>query len=237
MNGEAPRTGGRVRQNNEALILVAAEAAFAEHGFSGASMSIIAGRAGLPKANLHYYFGSKQALYKAVLGRILRLWQDSFDTLTEEDEPAQALSRYIRDELDFSWRNPIAAKVFAMELASGGACLDSLLNEEFRAWFAGRTAVFQAWTAAGKMADVDPMPLTFLLWSSTRHYAEFAMQIGGVLRHRNPQAQGVDAVCANLTAIILKGCGVKASRARQRLANPRRFSSNLAATGARLRME
>ncbi|MGY4533725.1 TetR/AcrR family transcriptional regulator [Pseudomonas sp. TE3786] len=237
MNALTQRGGGRVRQNNEALILLAAEASFAEYGFKGASMGIIAQRAGLPKANLHYYFGSKQALYKAVLGRILQLWQDSFERFSAEDEPAEALARYIRDELDFSWRNPIAAKVFALELVSGGACLEALINNDFRDWFAGRAAVFQAWSAAGKMAEVDPLPLTFLLWSSTRHYADFAAQIGGMLRQRNPQGQGMDAVCANLTAIILKGCGVQAASARQRLANPSRFSSNLAANGARLRME
>ena len=31
-------------------------------------MAAIADAAGLPKANLHYYFGSKQALYCTVLG-------------------------------------------------------------------------------------------------------------------------------------------------------------------------
>ena len=31
-------------------------------------MAAIADAAGLPKANLHYYFGSKQALYRTVLG-------------------------------------------------------------------------------------------------------------------------------------------------------------------------
>lgn len=46
---------GQIRQANEALILAAAERVFAG--------------AGLPKANLHYYFGSKQALYRTVLDR------------------------------------------------------------------------------------------------------------------------------------------------------------------------
>ena len=65
---------GQIRQDNEALILAAAETVFAGAGFSGATMAQIAAEAGLPKANLHYYFGSKESLYRTVLGHILQDW-------------------------------------------------------------------------------------------------------------------------------------------------------------------
>ena len=65
---------GQIRQTNEALILAAAERVFAGAGFAGATMAAIAEAACLPKANLHYYFGSKQALYRAVLARTLEDW-------------------------------------------------------------------------------------------------------------------------------------------------------------------
>ena len=65
---------GQIRQSNEALIVAAAERIFAGAGFGGATMAAIAEEAGLPKANLHYYFGSKQALYRAVLARTLQGW-------------------------------------------------------------------------------------------------------------------------------------------------------------------
>ena len=58
---------GQIRQANEALILAAAERVFAGAGFGGATMAAIAQASGLPKANLHYYFGAKQDLYRAVL--------------------------------------------------------------------------------------------------------------------------------------------------------------------------
>ena len=63
-----------IRRENERLILDAAERVFAEAGFGGATMQLIADMAGLPKANLHYYFGSKAVLYQAVLARTLRDW-------------------------------------------------------------------------------------------------------------------------------------------------------------------
>ncbi|MCB2158859.1 MAG: TetR family transcriptional regulator, partial [Rhodobacteraceae bacterium] len=41
-----------IRQENEARILSAAEKVFAEAGYGGATMQLIADMAGLPKANL-----------------------------------------------------------------------------------------------------------------------------------------------------------------------------------------
>ena len=55
-----------IRRENESLILKAAEKVFAEAGFGGATMQLIADLAGLPKANLHYYFPTKEALYRRV---------------------------------------------------------------------------------------------------------------------------------------------------------------------------
>lgn len=58
------KPAGRIRQQNEEIILKAAEDEFARHGFKGTSMNAIALKAGLPKANLHYYFTNKLgALY------------------------------------------------------------------------------------------------------------------------------------------------------------------------------
>ncbi|TIV35892.1 MAG: helix-turn-helix transcriptional regulator, partial [Mesorhizobium sp.] len=48
-----------IRRENEKAILLAAEKVFAEAGFGGATMQLIADLAGLPKANLHYYFATK----------------------------------------------------------------------------------------------------------------------------------------------------------------------------------
>ena len=65
---------GQIRQINEARILSAAERVFAGAGFGGATMAAIADQAALPKANLHYYFGAKRDLYRAVLAQTLQDW-------------------------------------------------------------------------------------------------------------------------------------------------------------------
>src|SRR5262249_58061919 len=52
------------------LILEAALAAFAEHGFHGASMRDIAARAEVSQSLLHHHFGTKDALWNLVGERI-----------------------------------------------------------------------------------------------------------------------------------------------------------------------
>ena len=202
------KPAGRIRQQNEEIILKAAEDEFARHGFKGTSMNAIALKAGLPKANLHYYFTNKLGLYIAVLSNIIELWDSTFNNLSAEDDPAQALSSYIRAKIEFSRRQPEASRVFAMEIISGGACLTEYFTQDYRTWFQGRAAVFQAWIDAGKMDPVDPVHLIFLLWGSTQHYADFATQICRVSGRTRLTRQDLQDASDNLIRIILKGCGL-----------------------------
>jgi TetR/AcrR family transcriptional regulator len=69
-----------IRRENESLILKAAEKVFAEAGFGGATMQLIADLAGLPKANLHYYFATKEDLYRRVVQDIFEIWLNAAAT-------------------------------------------------------------------------------------------------------------------------------------------------------------
>ncbi|WP_166362750.1 TetR/AcrR family transcriptional regulator [Pseudomonas akapageensis] len=202
------KPASRIRQKNEEAIIKAAENEFARHGYKGTSMNTIALNVGLPKANLHYYFTNKLGLYIAVLSNILELWDSTFNTLSADDDPAQALNSYIRAKMEFSRRNPQASRVFAMEIISGGECLNEYFNQDYRTWFQERAGVFQAWINAGKMDSVDPVNLIFLLWGSTQHYADFAAQICRVTGRSRLTKQDMEEASNNLVHIILKGCGL-----------------------------
>src|SRR3546814_4653581 len=68
-----------------------AESLFAKKGFAGASTAEIARKAGVPKANLHYYFRTKQDLYASVLDAILEVWLDALsEEITAEADPARS---------------------------------------------------------------------------------------------------------------------------------------------------
>ncbi len=60
------RTKPRGLGSKDALLSAASDE-FALHGFAGASVDAIAGRAGINKAMIYYHFGSKQGLYVEIL--------------------------------------------------------------------------------------------------------------------------------------------------------------------------
>ncbi len=71
MTKAATQRNERVFERGEAqdAILDAAEIAFAASGFHGATTRAIAEGAGANAALIHYYFGSKEALFEAVIAR------------------------------------------------------------------------------------------------------------------------------------------------------------------------
>lgn len=204
----AEKPAGRIRKKNEQAIIAAAEVEFARHGFKGTSMNSIAQAVGLPKANLHYYFSNKEGLYVAVLNNILDQWDATFSSLSVDDDPADALSRYIRAKIEYSRTQPLASRIFAMEVISGGEYLTSHYNQDYREWFRQRAAVFYAWIEAGKIDPIDPAHLIFLLWGSTQHYADFASQICLFTGKSNLKKADFEAAADNLERIILKGLGL-----------------------------
>ena len=139
---------GLIRQANEALILGAAEQVFARAGFGGATMAAIAQASGLPKANLHYYFGSKEVLYREVLARILHDWLAPAQAITPEADPRTAIEAYIRAKMMLSAQRPHASKVFANELLHGAPVVKTLLATELRDPVPAKAAVLQGWIHA-----------------------------------------------------------------------------------------
>ena len=200
--------GGRTRQLNEARILAAAEAAFAEKGFTGASMQAIAEKAELPKANLHYYFGTKESLYRTLLANILDMWVDAFDHFVPERDPAEALTAYIRDKMRWTRARPLASKVFANEVIHGAQQIEGYLNNKLRQRVAEKSVVINEWIRAGKMAPVDPRHLFFSLWAITQTYADFDVQVRAVLGRKLISDAEFDAATEQVLRFTLRGCGL-----------------------------
>lgn len=125
---------GKIRQENHKKILEAAELTFVQHGYKGTSMQAIADAADLPKANVLYYFKSKQALYTSVLENISSRWDETLDHISEDDEPAETLANYISTKVDLAISYPNASKIFATEIIHGAPHLKDHLRTTLRPW-------------------------------------------------------------------------------------------------------
>jgi TetR/AcrR family transcriptional regulator len=119
-----------IRAENERNILEAAERIFAEAGFEGASTAAIARRAGVPKANLHYYFATKQILYRAVIERVLTAWLEAARSFDESDDPAEALSRYIGAKMDLARSMPLGARIWTSEIMRGAPVIQDFSRND-----------------------------------------------------------------------------------------------------------
>ena len=200
---------GLIRQANEALILLAAEKVFARAGFGGATMAAIAEASGLPKANLHYYFGSKEVLYREVLARTLSDWLEPTHGITPDADPRTALEQYIRDKMALSAERPDGSKVFANELLHGAPVIKGLLATDLRNLLLEKAAVVQTWISAGRMASVDPIHLFFTIWAATQTYADFDEQIKAVLGRTELTAADHARATEHVVSLILRGCGLR----------------------------
>ncbi|NGQ92798.1 TetR family transcriptional regulator [Rhodobacter sp. HX-7-19] len=196
-----------IRQQNERLILDAAERVFAEAGFGGATMQLIADMAGLPKANLHYYFPTKEDLYRRVVQNIFEIWLDAASSFDGAAGPVEGIGAYVEAKMDISRRHPHGSKVWAAEVMHGAPVIQDYLETTLRQWTEGRMAVIQRWIDEGQMAPIDPRHLLYMLWATTQHYADFGHQIETLNQGRPlTDAQWREAT-ESVKQIILRGIG------------------------------
>ena len=203
-NGSA----GAIRQRNVEAILKAAEQVFSKQGFSGASTAEIAAMAKVPKANLHYYFRTKQDLYARVLDTILSVWLDAMDEIQPDADPAEALSHYIARKIAASRESPDLSRIWAMELIGGARHVQPFLRRRLRALVREKSAVIEGWIAAGRIVPVDPAHLLFMIWSVTQTYADFSSQIAAVLGRRTLDARVFDDATVTVSALVLRDLGL-----------------------------
>jgi len=204
-----PALKGRIRLANEADILHAAERVFARAGYAGATMADIAERAGIPKSNLHYYFGTKREIYRAVLTNILALWLAPTDNIREDNDPHAALAEYIDAKMRLAASHPDASRVFASEVLHGADEIGDILRSELRALVERKAGVIERWIADGRMAPVDPRHLFFTIWAATQTYADFEAQVCAVLDVPALDETRMMQATRHVKALVLRGCGLE----------------------------
>ncbi|SEO82154.1 transcriptional regulator, TetR family [Salinihabitans flavidus] len=208
MNDEArPNSRKDRRRESEKLILQAAEKVFSAAGFGGATMQLIADVAGLPKANLHYYFPTKESLYRQVVQTIFLDWLKAADVFDHADGPVEGLGAYIDAKMEISRRHPEGSKVWASEVMHQAPVIQDYLETTLTEWTDGRIAVIERWIEQGLMDPVDPRHLLYMLWATTQHYADFNHQIE-TLNGGDPLSDAQwEAAKQSVKQIILRGIG------------------------------
>lgn len=91
----------------EEIIFEAATEVFIEKGLDGARMHDIAGKAGINKALLHYYYRTKDLLFNAVFEKLAAKMISKFAPITDEHLSLEEKIRFfMRQHIEFLQANP-----------------------------------------------------------------------------------------------------------------------------------
>lgn len=199
---------GEIRRRNVEKILLAAEQVFAEKGYAGASMGDIAQLVDIPKSNVHYYFATKEELYREVLLGLLEVWKQDALCFELYDDPRIVLSSYIRAKMTHSRVRAHGSKVWASEVMQGAPILQEQLRDNLYEWAKLKEAKIREWIDDGRILPVEPAHLLYMIWASTQHYADFDYQISLLNDDRPLDDLQFEKAVQSVTSVILRGIGL-----------------------------
>lgn len=192
----------RIQVQNRQRIIAAALEVFSSYGYRGSTVAQISERANMSKANLLYYYKSKNDIYVSLLEHTLTEWLNPLTSLNPDGDPADELWAYAKSKLDMSRASPEASRLFANEILQGAPMIRQFLTTELKVLVEKKCTVIQHWIDEGKIASVSPVHLLFFIWASTQHYADFSVQTE--ILCDSPESIFSDAE-ATLKTILLNG--------------------------------
>jgi AcrR family transcriptional regulator len=166
-----PRPRGPKQRDSRAAILDAARAEFAARGFAGAGVDRLAARARVNKAMVYYHFGSKLALYRAVLAAEFDAVTDAATRAVDPKAPTFAqLEAYLRALLDVTTARPHIVPIFLREIAAGGRNLNADAMVRMTGLFQVVHGMLERGEAAGDLRAVHPLLTHFVMLGSAMLY-------------------------------------------------------------------
>jgi TetR/AcrR family transcriptional regulator len=178
-----PGRPGKDRPNGALLLLQAGESAFARHGFEGASLRGIAGAAGVDPALAAHHFGSKEALWEAVIER-WALYLAPF--ILELRELQKHVEIPIRTRIETAFRQLISAvceepeggTLLARISAERGEKLDTMVKKLLRPYHDAFEPILQEAMRAGLIAEQPLEMLYFMLFHAVTMSVSFRHVLG-----------------------------------------------------------
>jgi len=201
--------------DTQARILDAAERLFMQHGFAATSLRMITASARVNLAAVHYHFGSKEGLIRAVFGRRLgalngariarleRLEADAKGRVLTVEQIVGAMVEASRDLSRRARGGPIFLKLLGRAFAEPTECLRDFLPEQYREVVRRFKAAFKR--ALPYLTDQE------IGWRMHFAFGTLAYAMAGVDAARViatcklKDAENTEAVLAHLVPIMVAG--------------------------------
>lgn len=196
----------RIRAQNKARILKSAVQLFASKGFDGTRIGEISHHCGLPRANIYYYFASKEGIYTTLIEQVIAGWDRAFEHISEDRDPRDALNAYVLAKLEYSRTHAVESRFFASEILRGARYITLRHRRHMQDVTDRRADIVRNWIRQGKLAPVDPYHFFIMLWSATQFYADYGTLAARMLRKKRLTRQDYSRAAETITGIVLNGC-------------------------------
>ena len=195
----------KIRARNIRIILDVATDVFSRKGFDGARIAEIADLAKLPKANIYYYFSSKEEIYSTIITNLIVGWDEALSKLSVDRDPADALRDYVRAKLIYARENPRESRLFASEIIHGARFLSKKDRAHMRAATDKYVAVLDQWMQEGRMVKIDARHFFIMLWGATQFYSDFEPLACDALRRNSISEQDHEMAAETIVSSIVSG--------------------------------
>ena len=187
--------GARGAGETRGALLAAAAELFADRGFDGVPVAVIAGKAGVNKAMISYHFGGKRKLYLAIVTATFAEIASRVEGIADSPRPAPELLREVVAALAdlVTRRHPHFPAMMLREVVTGGRRLDPAVVAEPLRILAAVQRIVERGVREGAFRPVDPLLThltlvgSLLFFFATSRFRERVLA-EGPLRVRPPDA-------------------------------------------------
>ena len=180
---------GRGRDDPRERILLAAEKLFAARGFSAASVQEITDAAGINKAMLYYYFGSKEKLYNELMEQGSANLKYAMEQALKGNSVEQHLQRFLTAYFTMIAARPELAQIVYREVLGYGSDNGPDVRDKLLAYIHQLQELIESGQKNGELRSLDPSLTAYSLFGmsnvfSTAHLTgSRALEITATVNH------------------------------------------------------
>jgi AcrR family transcriptional regulator len=148
---------GELESEPRERILDAASHLIAARGYTATTVRDIATAAGMNLAMIHYYFGNKEGLYRAIFEeKVFAVQRLLADAANSEGTCRERLERFVCAYARFLCRHSHFARIIQQEMINGGAMFKEIFRPQISRNYAMLRGIIEEGIRLGEFRNVDP---------------------------------------------------------------------------------